>query len=103
MVYAGDTYGWLYVHQEGRTSCLVNSSDTSSNAFLRLELTNTFLRALPLPFQNPIHNPPPHLLHLLLPLSRLSLQPFQKFGFTPTIPSPFDCCGPVTPFVVFPG
>lgn len=25
------------------------------------------------------------------------------FGFAPAIPSAFDCCGPVAPFIIFPG
>ena len=77
--------------------CVVNDLNTPS--LLRFNL----FRALPLPVDNPIHDPPPHLPHLLLPLARLPLQPFQPFGFAPAVPCSFDCCGPVASLIVFPG
>lgn len=79
---------------------MANGLNTFSPIF---DLINTLFRTLPLPVHDPIHDPPPHLPHLLLPLPRLSLQPFQPFGFTPAIPRPFDCRSPVTSLVVFPG
>ena len=82
---------------------MVGGSNTSSDIFLRLDLINTLFCTLPLPFCDPIYNPLSHLPYLLLPLPRLSLQPFQTFSLAPVAPSPFDSCGPITSFVILPG
>ena len=70
----GEIRGDCYALREDKATTLAGYIIGVSNATLQLfNPVNTLLCAPPLPIHDPIHNLPPHLLHLLLPLPRFSL------------------------------